>query len=53
MALVGLTLVLPGMRSTVGWVIFFSTFLIGCVDYSVLYQSHELSEIVVPQCVHQ
>lgn len=38
---------------TVGWVIVFSTFLLGCVDYGRIYQSHNLAEIVVPQCVHR
>ncbi|KAM0789914.1 hypothetical protein ACM66B_006755 [Microbotryomycetes sp. NB124-2] len=36
---------------TVGWVISFSTFLIGCIDYDVLWQSHSLHEVVVPKCV--
>ncbi|KAK4700840.1 autophagy-related protein 9, partial [Phenoliferia sp. Uapishka_3] len=36
---------------TVGWVIFFSTFLLGCIDYSVLWQSHHLHEVVVDHCV--
>ncbi|KAM0748760.1 APG9-domain-containing protein [Meredithblackwellia eburnea MCA 4105] len=36
---------------TVGWVIFFSTFLLGCIDYSVVWQSHHLSEVVVDHCV--
>lgn len=36
---------------TVGWVIFFSTFLLGCIDYNVLWDSHHLSEVVVDHCV--
>ncbi|KAL8292241.1 hypothetical protein RQP46_001707 [Phenoliferia psychrophenolica] len=36
---------------TVGWVIFFSTFLLGCIDYTVLWDSHHLSEVVVDHCV--
>ncbi|GAA5982960.1 hypothetical protein JCM11641_006897 [Rhodosporidiobolus odoratus] len=35
---------------TVGWVIFFSTFLLGCIDYSRIYESHRLSEVVIPRC---
>ncbi|CAO3650258.1 unnamed protein product [Cunninghamella echinulata] len=35
---------------TLGFVIFFSTFLIGCVDYSNIKQHTKLSEIVIPQC---
>ena len=41
---------LPRSR-TIGFVIAFSTFLVGCVDYSVIRQSHSLSEVVVPRCV--
>ncbi|KAK4048677.1 autophagy protein atg9 [Microbotryomycetes sp. JL201] len=36
---------------TIGWVIAFSTFLIGCIDYDVLWQSHSLAEVVVPRCI--
>lgn len=39
------------IHRTVGWVIFFSTFLLGCIDYSLLWQSHHLSEVVVDHCV--
>ena len=35
---------------TIGWVIGFSTFLIGCIDYPRLWHSHHLSEVVIPQC---
>ncbi|GAA5902427.1 hypothetical protein JCM6882_002750 [Rhodosporidiobolus microsporus] len=35
---------------TVGWVIGFSTFLLGCIDYSRLWDSHHLSEVVIPRC---
>ncbi|GAA5982646.1 hypothetical protein JCM10908_006731 [Rhodotorula pacifica] len=35
---------------TVGWVIGFSTFLIGCIDYPRLWDSHHLSEVVIPRC---
>ncbi|KAK4054015.1 autophagy protein atg9 [Microbotryomycetes sp. JL221] len=36
---------------TVGWVITFSTFLVGCIDYNVLWKSHSLEEVVVPRCI--
>ncbi|GAA5937883.1 autophagy protein ATG9 [Sporobolomyces koalae] len=36
---------------TVGWVIGFSTFLIGCVDYPKLWRADRLSDAVVPKCV--
>ncbi|KNZ51324.1 hypothetical protein VP01_39g3 [Puccinia sorghi] len=36
---------------TVGFVIGFSIFLFGCIDYSILRSSHHLHEVVVPQCV--
>ncbi|SGY82053.1 BQ5605_C009g05542 [Microbotryum silenes-dioicae] len=36
---------------TVGWVIAFSTFLMGCIDYSILWNSHHLSEVVVSKCI--
>ncbi|ORY40075.1 autophagy protein Apg9-domain-containing protein [Leucosporidium creatinivorum] len=36
---------------TVGWVISFSTFLVGCIDYGKLWDAHSLAEVVVPQCV--
>ncbi|BGP66174.1 hypothetical protein NBRC10512_001448 [Rhodotorula toruloides] len=35
---------------TVGWVIGFSTFLVGCIDYPRLWDSHRLSEVVIPRC---
>ncbi|GAA6039812.1 hypothetical protein JCM8097_004231 [Rhodosporidiobolus ruineniae] len=35
---------------TVGWVIGFSTFLLGCIDYSRLWDSHRLGEVVIPRC---
>ncbi|BGP03722.1 autophagy protein atg9 [Rhodotorula toruloides] len=35
---------------TVGWVIGFSTFLVGCIDYPRLWDSHKLSEVVIPRC---
>lgn len=35
---------------TVGWVISFSTFLMGCIDYSRLWTSHHLSDVVVDRC---
>lgn len=40
-------------RSTIGFVIGFSTFLLGCVDYSSLRRhSHSrLSDVIVPHCV--
>ncbi|MBW0479481.1 hypothetical protein O181_019196 [Austropuccinia psidii MF-1] len=36
---------------TVGFVIGFSTFLIGCIDYSILKKSHHLHQVIVPKCV--
>lgn len=39
------------LRRTIGFVITFSVFLLGCVDYSVIRQSHRLSDVVVPRCV--
>ncbi|KAI8460130.1 autophagy protein Apg9-domain-containing protein, partial [Phakopsora pachyrhizi] len=36
---------------TVGFVIGFSTFLMGCIDYSILRSSHHLEEVIVPRCV--
>ncbi|WAQ88196.1 hypothetical protein PtA15_9A322 [Puccinia triticina] len=36
---------------TVGFVIGFSIFLFGCIDYSILRSSHHLHEVIVPQCV--
>ncbi|KAF9931637.1 autophagy protein atg9 [Linnemannia zychae] len=38
---------------TFAFVIGFSTYLIGCVDYSRLRHSKHLSEVIVPQCVHK
>ncbi|GAA5868016.1 hypothetical protein JCM8547_000782 [Rhodosporidiobolus lusitaniae] len=35
---------------TVGWVVGFSTFLLGCIDYPRLWHSHHLSEVVIPRC---
>lgn len=35
---------------TLGFVIFFSTFLIGCVDYSDIKHHTKLSEVVIPHC---
>jgi len=39
------------MCRTVGWVISFSTFLIGCVDYPKLWHADKLSDAVVSKCV--
>ncbi|KAH9812386.1 autophagy protein Apg9-domain-containing protein [Melampsora americana] len=36
---------------TVGFVIGFSTFLVGCIDYSTLRESHHLEEVIIPRCV--
>ncbi|KAH9447897.1 hypothetical protein MJO28_011440 [Puccinia striiformis f. sp. tritici] len=36
---------------TVGFVIGFSIFLFGCIDYNLLKSSHHLHEVIVPQCV--
>jgi autophagy-related protein 9 len=43
------------MRSTVGFVIGFSTFLLGCVDYSRIREdgTTQLSDVVVDRCVSQ
>ncbi|KAG0043627.1 autophagy protein atg9 [Gryganskiella cystojenkinii] len=38
---------------TFAFVIGFSTFLIGCVDYPRLRHSRHLEEVLVPQCFHQ
>ncbi|GAA5894756.1 hypothetical protein JCM8208_006061 [Rhodotorula glutinis] len=35
---------------TVGWVIGFSTFLVGCIDYPRLWHSNHLSDVVIPRC---
>ncbi|GAA6024138.1 hypothetical protein JCM8202_004269 [Rhodotorula sphaerocarpa] len=35
---------------TVGWVIGFSTFLIGCIDYPRLWDSHHLSDVIISRC---
>ncbi|GAA6017488.1 hypothetical protein JCM10207_008244 [Rhodosporidiobolus poonsookiae] len=35
---------------TVGWVIGFSTFLLGCIDYPKIWHSHHLGEVVIPRC---
>ncbi|GAA5997659.1 autophagy protein ATG9 [Rhodotorula paludigena] len=35
---------------TVGWVIGFSTFLLGCIDYPRLWDSHKLSDVVISRC---
>jgi len=32
-------------------VITFSTFLLGCIDYTILWDSNHLSDVVVPQCL--
>ena len=41
------------LRSTVGFVIGFSTFLLGCVEFSKIRQEHitRLSDVVVDRCV--
>ncbi|GAA5820469.1 hypothetical protein JCM10212_000717 [Sporobolomyces blumeae] len=36
---------------TIGWVIGFSTFLLGCVDYPKLWHADRLGDAVVPKCV--
>ncbi|KAF8311594.1 APG9-domain-containing protein [Clavulina sp. PMI_390] len=36
---------------TIGFVIGFSTFLLGCVDYSLIPKTHQLSDAIVPHCV--
>ncbi|KAK0549112.1 autophagy protein atg9 [Tilletia horrida] len=37
---------------TIAFVIFFSTFLLGCVDYSSIKHDGSLSDVIVPQCVN-
>lgn len=36
---------------TIGFVITFSTFLFGCIDYSKISHDGQLADVVVPQCV--
>jgi autophagy-related protein 9 len=36
---------------TVGWVIGFSTFLLGCIDYPKLWHADRLADAVVSKCV--
>ncbi|KAG0265364.1 autophagy protein atg9 [Mortierella polycephala] len=38
---------------TFAFVIGFSTFLIGCVDYPRLRHSKHLEQVLIPQCIHQ
>ncbi|KAF9186587.1 autophagy protein atg9 [Haplosporangium sp. Z 767] len=38
---------------TFAFVIGFSTFLIGCVDYPRLRHSKHLDQVLIPQCIHQ
>ncbi|KAF8985593.1 autophagy protein atg9 [Entomortierella lignicola] len=38
---------------TFAFVIGFSTFLIGCVDYPRLRHSKHLDEVLIPQCIHR
>ena len=37
--------------STAGFVIFFSTWLVGCVDYSIIRHRTTLHEVVIPRCL--
>ncbi|TIB40095.1 hypothetical protein E3P86_00822 [Wallemia ichthyophaga] len=37
--------------ATVGFVFIFSTFLLGCIDYSAITHNGNLSDIVIPHCV--
>ncbi|CAG8485627.1 16685_t:CDS:10 [Acaulospora morrowiae] len=36
---------------TLGFVMGFSTFLVGCVDYSLMREKNRLSEVIIPQCI--
>ncbi|CAG8433355.1 1564_t:CDS:10 [Diversispora eburnea] len=36
---------------TLGFVMGFSTFLLGCVDYSLVRHSHSLTEVIIPKCL--
>ncbi|EJU05272.1 APG9-domain-containing protein [Dacryopinax primogenitus] len=36
---------------TVGFVIFFSTFLLACIDYSSIHNHTSLSNVIIPQCI--
>ncbi|KAH8928416.1 APG9-domain-containing protein [Atractiella rhizophila] len=38
---------------TVGFVIAFTTFLLGCIDYTVIKKSHHLEEVVMKKCVNR
>ncbi|KAK0528306.1 autophagy protein atg9 [Tilletia horrida] len=37
---------------TIAFVLFFSTFLLGCVDYSAIKHDGLLADVIVPQCVN-
>ena len=36
---------------TLSFMIVFSTFLVGCVNYSEIPSSHSLDQVIVPQCL--
>jgi hypothetical protein len=36
---------------TLAFTIIFSTFLVGCVNYSEIPNHHKLSEVLEPQCI--
>ncbi|CAG8457232.1 14145_t:CDS:10 [Funneliformis caledonium] len=36
---------------TMGFVLGFSTFLLGCVDYSIVRHSESLSQVIIPNCI--
>ncbi|GBC07958.1 hypothetical protein RclHR1_07800011 [Rhizophagus clarus] len=38
---------------TIGFVLGFSTFLLGCVDYSLVRSSDGLSQVIIPNCIGQ
>ncbi|KAL1924912.1 uncharacterized protein VTP21DRAFT_4566 [Calcarisporiella thermophila] len=38
---------------TLGFVIGFTTFLVGCVDFHSIKQHHRLADIVIPQCLNR
>ncbi|KAI8886343.1 APG9-domain-containing protein [Backusella circina FSU 941] len=39
------------MQVTLAFMIIFSTFLVGCVNYSEITSHHKLSEVIEPQCI--
>ena len=37
--------------STIGFVIAFSTFLVGCIDYTDIRKKHTMAEVLVDRCI--